>query len=111
SGGILTDLLADRQWRGLPLTDLDATDMLHSLRCAPLLAGYRGAEAADQEAVLDVIHRIAWLAEMVPELAELDINPLIAGPSGALAVDVRLRITQATPDPDWYARRMRADGA
>ena len=43
SGGVLTDLLADRRWRGLPLTDLDATEMLRSLRCAPLLAGYRGA--------------------------------------------------------------------
>ncbi|MFI6832547.1 GNAT family N-acetyltransferase [Kribbella sp. NPDC050241] len=111
SGGILTDILADRQWRGLPLTDLDATDMLHSLRCAPLLAGYRGAQAADEEAVLDVIHRIAWLAELVPELAELDINPLIAGPSGAFAVDVRMRLTPTTPEPDWYARRMRAGGA
>lgn len=111
SGGILTDLLADRQWRGLPLTDLDATEMVHSLRCAPLLAGYRGSEGADQEAVLEVIHRIAWLAEQVPELAELDINPLIAGPSGAFAVDVRMRLTPASPEPDWYARRMRADGS
>ena len=109
SGGVLTDLLADRQWRGLPLTDLDATDMVHSLRCAPLLAGYRGAEAADQAAVLDVIHRIAWLAEQVPELAELDINPLVAGPTGAFAVDVRIRLAPATPEPDWYARRMRGD--
>src|SRR5690242_10393128 len=56
-------------------------------------------------------HRIAWLAELVPELAELDINPLIAGPSGACAVDVRLRLTPAAPEPDWYARRMRADQA
>jgi len=109
SGGVLTDLLADRQWRGLPLTDLDATDMVHSLRCAPLLAGYRGAEAADQAAVLDVIHRIAWLAEQVPELAELDINPLVAGPTGAFAVDVRIRLAPATPEPDWHARRMRGD--
>ncbi|TDW24395.1 bifunctional acetate--CoA ligase family protein/GNAT family N-acetyltransferase [Kribbella kalugense] len=111
SGGILTDLLADRQWRGLPLTDLDATDMLHSLRCAPLLAGYRGAQAADQEAVLDIIHRIAWLAELVPELAELDINPLIAGPAGAFAVDVRMRLTPTTREPDWHARHLRADSA
>ncbi|MFI5696388.1 GNAT family N-acetyltransferase [Kribbella sp. NPDC051586] len=109
SGGVLTDLLADRQWRGLPLTDLDAADMVRSLRCAPLLAGYRGADAADQAAVLDVIHRIAWLAEQVPELAELDINPLVAGPSGAFAVDVRMRLTPATPEPDWYARRLRGD--
>ena len=110
SGGVFTDLLTDRQWRGLPLTDLDASDMIRSLRCAPLLAGYRGADAADQSAVLDVIHRIAWLAEVVPELAELDINPLIAGPAGAFAVDVRMRLTPAIPEPDWYARRMRGDG-
>jgi hypothetical protein len=92
----------------LPLTDLDAADMLHSLRCAPLLAGYRGADAADQDAVLGVIHGIAWLAEQIPELAELDINPLIAGPTGAFAVDVRMRLAPAMPEPDWYARRMRA---
>jgi len=108
SGGIFTDLLTDRQWRGLPLTDLDAADMLHSLRCAPLLAGYRGADAADQDAVLGVIHGVAWLAEQIPELAELDINPLIAGPTGAFAVDVRMRLAPAMPEPDWYARRMRA---
>ncbi|GAA1599316.1 MULTISPECIES: GNAT family N-acetyltransferase [Kribbella] len=109
SGGVLTDVLADRQWRGLPLTDLDARDMLHSLRCAPLLAGYRGARAADQDAVLDVVHRIAWLAATVPELAELDINPLIAAPSGAVAVDIRARLTPTIPEPDWHARRLRPD--
>ncbi|MER7246899.1 GNAT family N-acetyltransferase [Kribbella sp. NPDC000426] len=109
SGGILTDLLADRQWRGLPLTDLDAADMVRSLRCAPLLAGYRGADAADQAAVLDLIHRIAWLAEQVPELAELDINPLVAAPAGAVAVDIRIRLTPASPEPDWHARHLRAD--
>lgn len=109
SGGVLTDVLADRQWRGLPLTDLDALDMLHSLRCAPVLAGYRGAQAADQDAVLSVIHRIAWLANVVPELAELDINPLVAAPSGAFAVDVRIRLTPAAPEPDWYGRHLRGD--
>ncbi|WP_165550210.1 bifunctional GNAT family N-acetyltransferase/acetate--CoA ligase family protein [Kribbella speibonae] len=109
SGGVLTDVLADRQWRGLPLTDLDALEMLHSLRCAPVLAGYRGAQAADQAAVLDVIHRIAWLADLVPELAELDINPLVAAPGGAFAVDVRVRLTPAAPEPDWYARHLRGD--
>ncbi|NIK59206.1 bifunctional GNAT family N-acetyltransferase/acetate--CoA ligase family protein [Kribbella shirazensis] len=109
SGGVLTDVLADRQWRGLPLTDLDALDMLHSLRCAPVLAGYRGAKAADEEAVLSTVHRIAWLANLVPELAELDINPLVAAPSGAFAVDVRMRLTPAAPEPDWYARHLRSD--
>jgi acyl-CoA synthetase (NDP forming)/RimJ/RimL family protein N-acetyltransferase len=107
SGGVLTDLMADRRWRGLPLTDLDAADMVRSLRCAPLLAGYRGAAAADEAAVFDVLHRIAWLAEAVPEIAELDINPLTAAPAGATAVDVRLRLTPVGPDPDWYSRQLR----
>ncbi|HEY3004046.1 MAG TPA: GNAT family N-acetyltransferase [Kribbellaceae bacterium] len=81
SGGVLTDLLGDRAWRGLPLTDLDATEMIRSLRCAPMLAGYRGAPASDERAVLDVLHRVARLAELVPELAELDVNPLLARPA------------------------------
>jgi acyl-CoA synthetase (NDP forming) len=107
SGGVLTDLLADRRWRGLPLTDLDAAEMVRSLRCAPLLAGYRGAEPADEPAVLDVLHRIARLAECLPEIAELDINPLIAAPSGAFAVDVKIRLTPAQTEPDWYSRHLR----
>ena len=107
SGGVLTDLLADRRWRGLPLTDLDAEEMVRSLRCAPLLAGYRGAAPADEPAVLDALHRIAWLADSVPEIAELDINPLIAAPTGAFAVDVKLHLTPATAEPDWYSRHLR----
>jgi len=107
SGGVLTDLLADRRWRGLPLTDLDAAEMVRSLRCAPLLAGYRGAPPADEQAVLEVLHRVAWLVETVPEIAELDINPLMAAPSGAIAVDVKIRLIPATPEPDWHSRSLR----
>jgi len=107
SGGVLTDLLADRRWRGLPLTDLDAAEMVRSLRCAPLLAGYRSADPADEAAVLDVLHRVAWLCETVPEIAELDINPLRAAPSGAFAVDIKLHLTPAAPAPDWYSRHLR----
>jgi acyl-CoA synthetase (NDP forming) len=107
AGGVLTDLLADRRWRGLPLTDLDATEMLRSLGCAPLLAGYRGRPAADQNAVLNVLHRIARLAELVPEIAELDVNPLVAAPAGAFAIDVRVRLSSAPTPPDPYVRRLR----
>ncbi|TDD60698.1 GNAT family N-acetyltransferase [Kribbella antibiotica] len=107
SGGVLTDLLADRRWRGLPLTDLDATEMVRSLRCAPLLAGYRGADPADVPAVLDVLHRIALLAEHLPEVSELDVNPLIATPAGAFAVDVKVRIATAISEPGAYSRRLR----
>ena len=107
SGGVLTDLLADRRWRGVPLTDLDAAEMVRSLRCAPLLAGYRGAEPADLPAVLEVLHRIALLGETVPEVFELDINPLMAAPAGAFAVDVKVRIAPARPEPMAYTRHLR----
>jgi acyl-CoA synthetase (NDP forming) len=89
------------------LTDLDAAEMVRSLRCAPLLAGYRGAEPADEPAVLDVLHRIARLAESLPEIAELDINPVIAAPSGAFAVDVKIRLAPSQAEPDWYSRHLR----
>jgi hypothetical protein len=65
--------------------------------------------AADEDGVLDVLRRIAWLADVAPELAELDINPLIAAPSGVFAVDVRARITPSVPKPDWHARRLRGE--
>jgi acyl-CoA synthetase (NDP forming) len=107
SGGVLTDLLADRRWCGLPLTDLDATEMVRSLRCAPLLAGYRGAKPADVPAVLEVLHRIAFLAEHVPEVMELDVNPLVATPAGTFAVDVKVRIAPAVGEPAAYTRRLR----
>jgi acyl-CoA synthetase (NDP forming)/GNAT superfamily N-acetyltransferase len=107
SGGVLTDLLADRRWRGVPLTDLDAAEMVRSLRCAPLLAGYRGAQPADLPAFLDVLHRIAFLAENIPEVFELDINPLVAAPAGAFAVDVKVHLTPPHPEPSAYTRHLR----
>lgn len=95
TGGILTDLLADRAWRGVPLTDRDAAEMVTSLRGAALLAGFRGAPPADVSALLDVLHRVALMADRVPEIAELDLNPIIVGTTGAVAVDIRMRLAPA----------------
>jgi acyl-CoA synthetase (NDP forming)/GNAT superfamily N-acetyltransferase len=106
TGGVLTDLLADRAWRGMPLTDLDATEMVGSLRGAALLAGFRGAEPADVPALLDVVHRVALMADQIPEIVELDLNPVIVGTAGAVAVDVGLRLAPAGPSPDPVLRRL-----
>ena len=57
-----------------------------------LLGGYRGAPPADEQSVADVVLRVAKLAEDFPEIAELDLNPVIAGPSGSVAVDARVRV-------------------
>ena len=107
SGGILTDLLADRHWRGLPLTDLDATEMVRSLRCAPLLAGYRGSRPADEAAVLDVIHRIAWLAETRARARRARHQPPDRRPVRRRRRRRELHITPAGPAHDWYARHLR----
>ena len=94
-GGTTVELYKDVAFRVTPITDVDARDMLDQLRGRALLDGYRGGPAADREALRDVIQRIAALAELVPELAELDLNPLIVlePGAGAVVVDARLRLT------------------
>ncbi|HVE24402.1 MAG TPA: acetate--CoA ligase family protein, partial [Sporichthya sp.] len=106
SGGTLTQLAGDRTCRGLPLTDTDAAEMVTGLRANVLLDGYRGGPAADRDAVTDALLRVALIAERFPEIAELDLNPVMAGPHGAVAVDARIRVAPAGPDPDPYRRRL-----
>jgi acyl-CoA synthetase (NDP forming) len=110
-GGVYTDLLADRAFRLLPLTDLDAAAMWRSLRGAPLLTGYRGSSPVDITALEDLLQRIGYLAEDLPEVAELDLNPVLAGPAGVLAVDVKLRLAPVSGEADPYARSLREPGA
>jgi len=97
SGGILVDLLRDTAFRLHPLTDVDAADMLESLKGIVLLRGYRGQPPADERAAVDVLLRISTLIECCPSIRELDINPLKVLPRGALALDVRVRVSARTP--------------
>jgi acyl-CoA synthetase (NDP forming) len=71
--------------------------MLRSLRSFPLLAGYRGTPACDVGAIEDVLLRLSALVETHPEVAELDLNPLVATPHGAVIVDARVRLEAAPP--------------
>jgi acyl-CoA synthetase (NDP forming)/GNAT superfamily N-acetyltransferase len=105
-GGVATDLLADRSFMLLPITVEEAAELIRSLRGAPLLFGYRGRPPCDVAALEDMLLRVARLAEDLPELAELDLNPVIAGPDGAIAVDVKLRLAPA-PSADSLLRRLR----
>jgi acyl-CoA synthetase (NDP forming) len=106
-GGVLTDLLGDRTFRLLPLTDLDAGRMWRSLRGAPLLTGYRGTAAADVPALEDLLLRVGRLAEDLPEVAELDLNPVLALPHGTAVVDAKLRLALAGEEPDPASRALR----
>jgi len=105
-GGVAAELLGDRSFRILPLTDADAADLVRSLRASPLLFGYRGSPPVDVNALEDVLQRVARLAGIVPHLAELDFNPVIVSPSGVQIVDARVRIATAAPAPMAYVRRL-----
>jgi acetyl coenzyme A synthetase (ADP forming)-like protein len=95
-GGTLVELLRDVAVRITPITDVDVAEMLDSLRMAPLLRGHRGAPPADVPALTDLLHRVGAMVEDLPEVAELDLNPVFVRPEGrgVVAVDVRLRIAR-----------------
>ena len=107
SGGTAVEVLGDRAFRILPLTDLDATELVRSIKGAALLAGHRGAPAADIGAVEDLLLRLAHLAECVPQIAELDLNPVIASPTGCTVVDARIRVVPYRARPEETVRRLR----
>jgi acetyl coenzyme A synthetase (ADP forming)-like protein len=92
AGGTSTELLGDVAVRLTPVSDIDARDMLRSLRTFPLLEGYRGAPPCDVPAVEELLLRVSALVEDHPEVVEMDLNPVVALPDGALAVDARLRV-------------------
>ena len=92
-GGVATDVLGDHAARLAPLTDADADDLIHSIRAAPALLGHNGRPGADIDALRDTLLRVSRLANDLPQVAELDLNPVIARPDGAIAVDARIRVT------------------
>jgi acetyl coenzyme A synthetase (ADP forming)-like protein len=107
SGGTAVELFEDRVFRILPLTDTDAHEMVRAIRGAPLLLGHRGAPKCDVAALEDALLRVARLAEDVPQLTEMDLNPLIASPEGVAAVDVRVRLGPWRRHPENEIRRLR----
>jgi acetyl coenzyme A synthetase (ADP forming)-like protein len=91
-GGVLTELLGDHGLSLLPLSREDARRLLGSLRLAPLLEGYRGSPPADIGSLVELLCRLSALGEDLPEVVELDLNPIIVGAGGAVAVDARARL-------------------
>ncbi|HLK13108.1 MAG TPA: GNAT family N-acetyltransferase [Candidatus Binatia bacterium] len=93
-GGVLVELLRDVAHHLTPVTDVDAAEMVGRLRAARLLDGYRGSPPGDRAALVGVIQRVSALVEVLPELRELDLNPVKVLPPGrgAIAVDARVRL-------------------
>jgi acetyl coenzyme A synthetase (ADP forming)-like protein len=101
-GGVLVELLRDAQFRVPPVTEVDAAEMVGRLRMGRLLDGYRGAAPGDRRALIETIRRVSALAEALPELREMDLNPVKVLPpgQGAIAVDARIRVGPALPLDD-----------
>ena len=97
AGGTTAELIKDVAVRITPVTDLDAKEMLRSLQTFPMLVGYRGAPSCDLAAVEDVLLRVGAMVDAHPEIAELDCNPLVVSPEGAMIVDARVRVESAPP--------------
>ena len=95
-GGVDVELLGDVRFRIAPLTDRDADELLHEIRGYRLLEGYRGRPPADVEALRDILLRVSRLAEDRPEIAELDLNPVMAlSPGkGCRVVDARILVAR-----------------
>jgi acyl-CoA synthetase (NDP forming) len=95
------ELLGDVALRVCPLTEADAAAMIRSLATFPLLTGFRGAEPADLKSLEDLILRVGALADTHQELVELDLNPVLATPTAAIAADARIRIAPPKPPKSW----------
>jgi acyl-CoA synthetase (NDP forming) len=104
AGGTATELLKDVAVRITPITRGEADRMVRSLKTFPRLDGYRGAPRADVPALEDVLLRVSALVEAHPEIAEMDLNPLIVHASGAVVVDARIRLEPGVPRPPIGAR-------
>jgi acyl-CoA synthetase (NDP forming) len=105
-GGLATSVLADHAARLAPLTATDADTLISSVRSAPLLRGYRGAPADDLDALRDLLLRVSRLAEDLPGITELELNPVIVGPDGTHIVDARIKVMAYEPQ-DPFLRKLR----
>ena len=97
TGGYYVELIRDVAFRVLPLTDRDVSEMIADTRASQLLKGYRGSPEADLAAVENLLLQLGSLAEAVPEISEIDLNPVIVHPKGEglTMIDARVRLRGA----------------
>ncbi|MCK5891158.1 MAG: GNAT family N-acetyltransferase [Aeromicrobium sp.] len=110
--GAPSELLGDRTYGIPPLTDVDVSTMVTDLRAAPLLFGYRGSDPVDVPRIHDVLLRIAALKDDLPEVSELDLEPVVVRSDGITVLSARAKVVP-TQDRrgEWYARRLNPAGA
>ncbi|MCO8246608.1 MULTISPECIES: acetate--CoA ligase [unclassified Haladaptatus] len=91
-GGIFVEIIEDTTFRVAPISEREASEMVNDIEAAPLLRGARGREPADIDAVVECVQRLSQLVTDFPAILELDVNPLVATPDGARAIDIRLTV-------------------
>ena len=89
-GGVIVELLKDVSFRLAPVTKEECLAMMEEIKAYPLLAGYRGSEPSDIDAIADVIIKVGNIMAEAVEIKEMEINPLIVYPEGVMAVDARV---------------------
>jgi acyl-CoA synthetase (NDP forming)/GNAT superfamily N-acetyltransferase len=104
--GTASEVLADHAARLTPLTDIDADALIRSVRAAPLLLGHHGSPAAGLDGLRELLLRVSRLADDLPEITHLDLNPVIVRPHGVFAVDARIKVAPCLPQ-DPFLRRLR----
>ena len=95
-GGILVEVLKDVSFRIVPMTKRDAAEMITEIKGFPILKGYRGQDPADVPFLEELIVKVSDFVDKNPEIKELDLNPVFAYKSGALAVDARIILEPAS---------------
>jgi acyl-CoA synthetase (NDP forming) len=103
-GGVLAELIGEAGFRITPLTDVDAEELVHGGKAGRLVAGFRGLAPADAGALTDLLHRLSRLGEDLPEVVDLDLNPVLGLPDRCVAVDARVRVRRserAAPLKSW----------
>jgi acetyl coenzyme A synthetase (ADP forming)-like protein len=96
-GGVLVEVLKDITFRLAPATREDALSMLDGIAAAEILKGVRGAQPVNREALAALVGNVSRLVADFPEISEMDLNPVFASPSGAIAADVRIVVDFAPP--------------
>jgi len=91
-GGVATELLDDRAYRAVPLTDADAADLIGAPRAAPLLDGYRGTRVVPRGPLIDLALRVSAMADDLPEIIDLQLQTVLAGPAGIAVTGATGRI-------------------
>jgi len=105
-GGVATDLLGDLAYRAVPLTDIDVAEMVAEPHAAPLLFGYRGAAPVAVEVLEDLLLRVGRLADDLPEVARLSLNPVVVAEHRLAVLSAEIELGQPAR-PDIGPRRLR----